>query len=125
MWTVKIALTLWGAVSVLQGAARGVAIDTHAPYANWAGAFLFLSYYSVLAIGIFSFVSSRVVSLLLGLSTALAFAVLALTRPLDDGLGLGLSFHSALGVILLRPALASFLLFITSRFYNRHDREAM
>jgi hypothetical protein len=111
----KIVLTLWGIVAALQGAARSAGSDPQAPNSNWTGAFLFFSYYSVLAIGIFGFVSSRVVSILLSLSTALALGILVLNRPFENGLGLGLSFHSALGVILLRPALAAVLFFVISR----------
>lgn len=112
---IKTALTLWGVVSTVLGAARGVGIDLHAPDADWAGAFVVLSYYSVLAIGIFGFASSRVASKLLGLSAVLALAILVLTQPLANGLGLGLSFQSALGIILRGPALASFLLLVISR----------
>src|SRR4051812_44757134 len=91
---VKIALALWGTVSTLLGAAHLVAVDMHAAYAGWAGLFVFLAYYSVLFIGIFSFISSRIVSVLLGLSASFAVAILVLAQPSADGLGLGLTFLS-------------------------------
>lgn len=106
---------MWGAASTLLGAARGVGIDSHAAHADWAGPFVVLSYYSVLFIGIFGFVWSRIVSVLLGLSSLFAVAILVLNQPSADGLGLGLSFLSALGVILRGPALAGLVLFVISR----------
>ena len=113
--TTKLVLTLWGIVSAMEGAARSFGSNPRAPNSNWAGAFLFSSYYSVLAIGIFGFVSSRVAGMLLSISTALALGILVLNQPFVNGLGLDLSFQAALGVILLKPALAAVLLLAISR----------
>jgi hypothetical protein len=113
--TMKIALTLWGIVSVLLGAARSVGVDPDAPHSNWAVAFILLSYWSVLVIGMFGLIYSRIVSALLGLSALAAVTILVLTQPTNDGLGLGLSFLAALGVILRGPVLAGLILFAISR----------
>jgi hypothetical protein len=110
-----IPLIAWGVVSVLLGAARGFGIDTQAPDAGWADAFVLFGYYSVLLIGSFGIVAARVVSILLGLSAICALVILLLAHPFADGLGLGLSFRAALGVILRGPALAGLVLFIISR----------
>lgn len=112
---IKTALTLWGIACALLGAAHGVSVDPDAAHSGWAGAFVFLSYYSVLFIGIFSFIWSRIVSVLLGLSALFAATILVFTQPSTDGLGLGLSFLSALGAILRGPALAGLILFAISR----------
>jgi len=111
----KIALTLWGIVSVLLGAARGVGIDPDAPHSFWAVAFVLLSYHSVLVIGMFGLIWSRIVSALFALSAMFAVTILVLTQPTANGLGLGLSFPSALGVILRGPVLAGLILFVISR----------
>ena len=116
-----IPLIVWGVVSVLLGAAQGVGIDTQAPDADWAGAFIFLAYYSVLLIGSFGIVAARVVSILLGLSAISAFVILVLAHPFADGLGLGLSFRAALGVILRGPALAGLVLFFIFRFERTQE----
>ena len=110
-----VAIIVWGVVSTLLGAAQGVGIDSDAPDAAWADAFILLAYYSVLFIGSFGIVAARVVSILLGLSAIFAFVILMLAQPFADGLGLGLSFRAALGVILRGPALVGFLLFVISR----------
>jgi hypothetical protein len=110
-----IAIIVWGIVSTLLGAAQLVGIDSQAPDAAWAGAFVFLAYYSVLIIGSFGIVAARVVSILLGLSAIFAFVILVLAQPFADGLGLGLSFRAALGDILRGPALVGLLLFVISR----------
>ena len=110
-----IAIIVWGIVSTLLGAAQLVGIDSQAPDAAWAGAFVFLAYYSVLIIGSFGIVAARVVSILLGLSAIFAFVILVLAQPFADGLGLGLSFRAALGAILRGPALAALLLLVISR----------
>jgi len=110
-----IAIIVWGVVSLLLGAAQGVSLDPQAPDADWAGAFVFLAYYSVLIIGSFGIVAARVVSILLGLSAIFAFVILVLAQPFADGLGLGLSFRASLGVILRGPALVGLLLFVISR----------
>jgi hypothetical protein len=112
---VLIAIIVWGVVSTLLGAAQSVAIDPQAPDANWAGAFVVLAYYSVLFIGSFGIVAARLVSILLGLSAIFAFVILVLAQPFADGLGLGLSFSAALGVILRGPVLAGVLLFVVAR----------
>jgi len=104
--TIKTALTLWGIACALLGAARGFGIDDDAPHSNLALVFVYLSYYSVLIIGTFGFISSRIVSALLGLSALAAVTILVLTQPTNDGLGLGLSFLAALGVILRGPVSA-------------------
>jgi hypothetical protein len=117
----KVALSLWGVVCALWGAAQGAVIDLHAADAHWAGAFLFSSYYSVLLIGIFGFVSARVVSILLGLSVLCAFAILLLTQPFSNGLGLNLSFQAALAAIIRGPALVGLLLFLVSRSELRQE----
>jgi hypothetical protein len=110
-----IAIIVWGVVSTLLGAARGVGLDPDAPDAAWAGAFVFLAYYSVLIIGSFGIVAARVVSILLGLSAIFAFVILVLAQPFADGLGLGMSFRASLGAILRGPALVGLLLFVISR----------
>lgn len=116
-----IPIILWGVVSVLLGAARGVVIDTQAADADWAGAFVLLAYYSVLFIGSFGIVAARVVSILLGLSAIFAFVILVVNQPFADGLGLGLSFRAALGVILRGPALAGIVIFVISRSERTED----
>ena len=110
-----IAIIVWGVVSTLLGAAQSVGIDSQAPEAGWAAAFVFLAYYSVLLIGSFGIVAARVVSILLGLSAFFAFLILVLAQPFANGLGLGLSIRAALGVILRGPALVGLLLFVISR----------
>ena len=119
-----IAIIVWGVVCTLLGAAQGVGIDSHAPNAGWADAFVFLAYYSVLLIGSFGIVAARVVSILLGMSAIFAFAILVLAQPFADGLGLGLSFRAALGVILRGPALAGLLLFVISRSERAQERRS-
>ena len=109
-----IAIIVWGIVSALLGAAQSIGIDSQAPDTDWAGAFVFLAYYSVLILGSFGIVAARVVSILLALSAIFAFVILALAQPFADGLGLGLSFRAALGVILRGPALVGLLLFVIS-----------
>jgi hypothetical protein len=113
--TIKAALTLWGIACALLGAAHGVGIDPDASHSDWAGPFVVLSYYSVLFVGIFGFIWSRIVSVLLGLSALFAVSILVFTQPYADGLGLGLSFQAALGAILRGPALAGLILFVISR----------
>jgi hypothetical protein len=111
----KMALTLWGIVSVLLGAAQSVGLDPDARHSSWAFAFVFLSYYSVLVMGMFGLLWSRIVSALLGLSALCAITILVLARPDANGLGLGLSFASALAVILRGPVLTGLILFFISR----------
>jgi hypothetical protein len=111
----KMALVLWGIISVLLGAAQSVGLDPDAPHSNWAGPFVLLSYYSVLVIGMFGLLWSRIVSGLLGLSALCAVAILVLAQPGANGLGLGLSLPSAMAVILRGPVLAGLILFFISR----------
>lgn len=110
-----IPIIVWGIVSVLLGAAQSVGLDTQAPDAGWAGAFIISAYYSVLLIGSFGIVAARVVSILLGLSAMFALVVLLLAHPFANGLGLGLSSRAALVVILRGPALVGLLLFGIAR----------
>jgi hypothetical protein len=123
---ILIAIIAWGVVSVLLGAAQSVGVDPQALDANWAGAFVFLAYYSVLVIGSFGIVAARLVSILLGLSASFAFMILVLAQPFADGLGLGLSFGAALGVIFRGPALAGLVLLVVSRSERKPktDRQA-
>lgn len=111
----KVALALWGIVSVLLGAARAVGMDPDAPHSRWAGAFVLLSYYSVLVVGMFGLIWSRVVSAILGICALCAITILVLSQPAANGLGLGLSFLAALGVILRGPVLTGLILFVISR----------
>ena len=117
---IKTVLTLWGIVCVFLGAAQSVGIDPDAPHSNLAFAFIFLSYESVLVIGMFGLIWSRTVSALMGLSALLAVTILVLTQPNANGLGLGLSFLSALGVILRGPALSGVILYVLSRSEGIH-----
>jgi hypothetical protein len=111
----KILITLWGIVSVFLGAARAFGINPDAPYSHRADAFVFLSYYSVLVIGMFGLIRSRIVSVLLGLSALIAVTILVLTQPTATRLGLGMSFVSALGVVVRGPVLVGLILFLISR----------
>jgi hypothetical protein len=110
---VKVLIVLWGIISQLQGAWLGMGIDSHSPSANWESAFYYLVYSSVLFIGAFSFVSSRVVSVLLLIVSIVAFGTLYWTRATGHGLDL---IEGGEVAIVIRPALVSLLLYVVSRW---------
>jgi hypothetical protein len=120
-FAIKTALVLWGIACTLLGSAQAVGIDPDARHSGWAGPFVFLSYSSVLVIGMFGLIWSRIVSKLLLLSALLAITILVFNEPSANGLGLGLSVQSALIVILRGPVLAGLILFAIYRFERTQE----
>lgn len=115
----KIAMTVWGVISALQGASLGILSSDSAPYAHWATTFIYLVYYSVLVAALLSFASTRAASAVLCLITIVALGILFFTRPFDDGLGLGASLTSLMRAIALRPALACLVFVVVYRSERR------
>jgi hypothetical protein len=110
----KLALVVWGVVSLLQGA--GLSFFIFGPNQNTQAFFIDLVYMSVLAAGLLSFLSSRIASLLLCASAIAALAILFWTNSFGHGAG---SANSLVFAVIIRPALASWLLFILSRWEKK------
>jgi hypothetical protein len=119
----KLALFVWGLISVFQGIRLDLVSDEHAPFAEFEELFIYLVYASVLFVGTFSFASSRATSFALGVIAVLAFGILIWTNSVPDALGLALSHMELVSAVVLRPAAASIILFIVSDFERRPERE--
>lgn len=115
---VKIAIATWGLISAFQGTMMDAVSNERAPFASSEPTFIGLVYFSVLVGGLFSFVSSRAVSVVLLFISVIAVGIYYSSSPTHDGLGLGTD-QSFLLAIVLRPVLAGLILFGVSRIEGK------
>lgn len=108
---VKIALLIWGGLSLVKGAGLEFFIRQSDPYLHSAGAFIVMAYGTLFWVTLLSFLSSWIASLLLLLSVVASSAILIWTNAFGHGLPLAGQF---IWDIALRPGLGSLVLFVLS-----------
>lgn len=110
---VRMALLIWGGLSLMRGAGLEFFISESDPYLHSAGAFIYLVYGALFWLTLLSFLSVWIASLLLLISVIASSAILIWTNAFGHGLPWAAPF---IWDIALRPALGSLVLFILSRW---------
>lgn len=110
---VKIAVLIWGGVTLVKGAGYEFFIQENDPYKNGMSIFSILTYGTLIVAALLSFLSTSLASLLLLLSVIASSAILIWTNIFGHGLPWADPF---IWDIALRPALGSLVFFILSRW---------
>lgn len=108
---VKLVLLMWGITNLLQCAA--ISFVVNGTHQDAQTTFLNLTYLSVFLCALWSFLSSAVAGIALGVSAVAALIVLFVAQPF------GGETHSLVMDVALRPALTSVLFILVSRLEKR------
>ena len=113
----KLVLLIWGIVSLLQDAGLSFFVGGANQYSQTG--FIELVYDSVFVGALIGILSSRIASMLLGISTIAAFMMLYITHSFGHG---SPTVWTEMIAIAIRPALASVILLTLAVYEKRSER---